>query len=292
MSSNEGSNIDRNGSGAIRIDRQLLRRYLADLNRKGYSRRSIARKLSSARSFFRYLEREGFLREEDWAGVSTPRQPRNLPGFLYYNEILLLLAQPDLKTPLGCRDRAIMELIYSSGIRVSELTGTTLNSIDYSQRLLKVTGKGNKERILPVGREAVTYLQLYLSRGRPYLAAKRTRDSDGDNRNSDAGIISSDGRKNKGGDEDRLFLNKSGGPLTDRGVRYVFEKYIKKVHTRDAISPHTLRHSFATHLLERGAGLRAVQELLGHVSISTTQIYTHVTKERLQEVYNLAHPRA
>lgn len=256
------------------LDRLILRHYLAYLSGKGYNRRSIARKLSATRSYFKYLEKEGYISEGDWAGVSTPRQPRYLPKFLYYHEVLLLLEQPDLTTPLGCRDRAIFELIYGSGIRVGELVSTVLNMIDFHERTIKVRGKGHKERILPVGREAVKYLRLYLSQGRPVLWEKNKKAEE------------TEGLKNI------VFLNRFGGKLTDRGVRYIFDKHIRKVSRQEGISPHTLRHSFATHLLEGGADLRTVQELLGHVSVSTTQIYTHITKEKLQEVYYSAHPRA
>lgn len=264
MQKNENSNRDQ---------KWLLRHFLAELMDKGMSRKTIARKISAVRSFFRYLQKEGVMEKGYWADVSTPRLPRNLPKFLYYNEILTLLSLPDLNTPLGCRDRAILELIYGSGIRVAELVNTTLDSVDFGQKLIKVTGKGSKERILPVGQKAMEALGAYLSGARDALMAKR---------------------KTKKGinDERYLFLNRFGEPLTDRGVRYIFNKYIHKVSRKEGISPHTLRHSFATHMLEGGADLRAVQELLGHVSISTTQIYTHVTRERLHEVYTSAHPRA
>lgn len=252
----------------------ILRHFLADLMDKGLSRKSIARKISAVRSFFRYLQKEGVIEKGYWADVSTPRMPRNLPKFLYYNEILTLLSLPDINTPLGCRDRAILELIYSSGIRVAELVNTTLGSIDFGQKLIKVSGKGSKERILPVGQKAMHSINLYISGARNALLVKSRHKGDGGNK------------------ESFLFLNRFGEPLGDRGVRYIFNKYIHKASRKEGISPHALRHSFATHLLEGGADLRAVQELLGHVSISTTQIYTHVTKDRLHKVYTSAHPRA
>ncbi len=252
----------------------VLRHFLANLMDRGLSRKTIARKISAVRSFFRYLQKEGILEKGYWASVSTPRLPRNLPKFLYYHEILTLLSLPDLHNPLGCRDRAILELIYSSGIRVMELVNTTLDSVDFDQKLIKVMGKGSKERILPVGTKAVDSLRLYLSGARDELLSN---------------LKMTEGERNI---EKYLFLNRFGKQLSDRGVRYIFNKYIHKASKKEGISPHTLRHSFATHLLEGGADLRAVQELLGHVSISTTQIYTHVTKARLHEVYTSTHPRA
>lgn len=245
----------------------LLRHYLAFLFEKGYNRRSVARKLSAIRTFLKYLKREGIVKSEIWVNVATPRRPRKLPKFLYYHEVLTLLSLPDLSTPLGCRDRAIMELIYGAGIRVGEASSLTIDSIDLEQRLLKVKGKGSKERIVPFGIKALEHLNVYLSRSRPALAGRQS-------------------------EEKALFLNHLGTALTDRGIRWVFNKYINKVSLKEGLSPHSLRHSFATHLLERGADLRVVQELLGHSSISSTQVYTHVTRERLQKVYSMAHPRA
>lgn len=252
----------------------ILRRYLAYLTENGYSRKSVARKLSAIRSYYRFLQREKILQKGYWADVATPRLPRKLPNFLYYHEILVLLSLPDLNTSLGIRDRAIIELIYSSGIRVAELVDSTPDSVDWNQNYIKVMGKGSKERIIPVGSKAMASLKHYISGARGDLIK----------RNNKIGVERTG--------EEALFLNRFGGALTDRGVRYVFNKYIHKASEKEGISAHTLRHSFATHLLEGGADLRAVQELLGHVSISTTQIYTHVTKERLHKVYAAAHPRA
>lgn len=256
-----------NGS-TFEINHLLLRHYLAWLKERGYSRSTIARKLSATRSFLRYLQREGCLAGEAWARVMTPRQERRLPKFLYYQQVEALLEAPDCGTLLGFRDRTILELLYSCGIRVSELVSMNIHSYQDEERLLKVTGKGSKERILPVGRVAGKFLKEYLFRIRPRLLAP----------NAD--------------DHGFFFLNRLGGPLSDRGVRLMFSKYIRKVCSTEGATPHSLRHSFATHLLERGADIRVVQELLGHVSISTTQVYTHVTKERLREVYQLTHPRA
>ncbi len=255
-------------SSASDVGHLEVRHYLAWLKQAGYSRSSIARKLSALRSFLRYLQREGCLGGGRWEQVLTPRQERKLPKFLYYQQVESLLEAPDCGSLLGFRDRTILELLYSCGIRVGELVAMNMHSYQDEERLLKVMGKGSKERILPVGRIAGKFLNEYLFRVRPRLLPPKA---------SDHGFF---------------FLNRWGNPLSDRGVRLLFAKYIRQVSSTEGTTPHSLRHSFATHLLERGADIRVVQELLGHVSISTTQIYTHLTKERLREVYRSAHPRA
>ena len=261
--------VNRGDSRIQEADRYMLRYFLSWLKEKGYARSSVARKLSATRSFLRFLHREGLLQKGSWTSVSRPRQEKGLPHFLYYNEVVALLEAPDCGTLLGYRDRAMLELIYACGLRVSELVTLDLLSCQPEQKLIKVTGKGNKERILPVGRVASGFLNEYLYRVRPVLLST-----------------------GKSGPESNIvFLNRWGGPLSDRGVRLVFKKYIRGVSQKEGITPHSLRHSFATHLLERGADLRVVQELLGHVSISTTQIYTHITREHLRDVYRSAHPR-
>lgn len=247
------------------ISRSMLRRYLSHLQQGEYARSSIARKLSSLRSFFRYLVAEGICRENPLQHLSTPKQERLLPGFLYQNDCLALLQAPDDGT-LGQRDRAILEVLYATGIRVSELVGLDLHDLDWRQGYVRVFGKGAKERIVPVGRPACQAMEQYLTAARPRLVT--------------------------GASERALFLNKSGGRLTDRSVRRLLDKYVAKAALDQQVSPHTLRHTFATHLLDHGADLRSVQELLGHTSVSTTQIYTHVTKERLKSVYRQTHPRA
>jgi integrase/recombinase XerD len=204
-----------------------------------------------------------------WAVVARPKLGKSLPRFLYYHEVELLLAAPDSETLLGFRDRTLLELLYSSGLRVSELISLKEASLQLEERLIKVIGKGRKERIVPVGRVATAMLIEYLAVIRPALAAKSKNPVPAET----------------------IFLNKYGESLSDRGVRYLFQKYISQVSHKEDITPHSLRHSFATHLLERGADLRVVQELLGHTSISTTQIYTHVTKEMLREVYHASFPR-
>jgi tyrosine recombinase XerC len=261
--------LDQAGEDLWETDHYRMRRFLARLKEKGYARSTVARKLSATRSFLRFLQREGRLKSGSWAAVARPRQEKGLPRFLYYHEVTALLEAPDSGTLLGFRDRTWLELIYACGLRVSELVGLLPESFQLSERLVKVTGKGNKERILPLGRVAAAFIREYLERVRPALL-----------------VLNRDGALSE-----KVFINHRGGPLTDRGVRQIFHKYIRRVSCQEKITPHSLRHSFATHMLERGADLRVVQELLGHVSVSTTQIYTHVTRERLQEVYRSAHPR-
>lgn len=251
------------------VDHLTLRRFLAWLKTQGYNRRSIARKLSATRSFLFFLQREELISGGKWTTVARPKQGKPLPRFLYYHEVVALLEAPDCKKTLGFRDKTLLELIYSSGLRVSELINLKLSSLQLEERLVKAYGKGRKERIVPVGTIAASFLEEYINSVRPILAAFNK----------------------EGSVHEELFLNRWGKPLSDRGVRYIFHKYIIQVSHKEGITPHSLRHSFATHLLEGGADLRVVQELLGHVSISTTQIYTHVTKERLNEVYRMAFPR-
>jgi integrase/recombinase XerC len=243
-----------------------VRMYLSTLFQENYSRRSIARKLSSLRSFFRFLLREEIISHNPFQMVSTPKLDQRLPNFLYPAEIKQLIEQPDLNTPLGLRDRAILEILYASGMRVSELVGLKLSSIDPDIGTALVRGKGAKERYVPLGCFAIEAYINYLRYSRPILLQSKK--------------------------SDHLFLNFRGGPLTDRSVRRIIDKYVQQVSHTLKVSPHTFRHTFATHLLDHGADLRSVQEMLGHSNISSTQVYTHVTGERLRTVYNLAHPRA
>ncbi|MGE5704868.1 MAG: tyrosine recombinase XerC [Clostridia bacterium] len=243
------------------------RSYLARLAQNGLKRRSISRKLSSLRSFFRFLMREGVMAQNPFQSVSTPKVEKKLPSFLYPLEVERLLNAADEKTALGQRDRLIFELLYASGIRVSELVTLKVNAINLSMGVALVFGKGAKERYVPIGSYALEAIRTYLSSGRPQLLAGK----------QDSGF---------------LLLNYRGEPLSDRSVRRIVDKYVEETALHLSISPHTFRHTFATHMLNAGADLRTVQELLGHVNISTTQIYTHVTKERLRQVYDSAHPRA
>jgi integrase/recombinase XerC len=243
------------------------RAFLARLVGQGLKRRSISRKLSSLRSFYRFLMREGAVTQNPFQSVSTPKVEKKLPSFLYPQEIERLLTAPDPNTPLGQRDRLIFELLYASGIRVSELVTLKVNAINLGLGVALVFGKGAKERYVPIGSYAVEAIRDYLSQARPRLLA---------------------GKQDTG----QLLLNYRGEPLSDRSVRRLVDKYVEETALHLTISPHTFRHTFATHMLNGGADLRTVQELLGHVNISTTQIYTHVTKERLRQVYDSAHPRA
>ncbi len=244
----------------------LIRAYLANLKEEGYARRTIARKMAALRSFFRHLCRETVVAENPFATVRTPKLEKKLPVFLDPAEIDAILALP-ARDSLGRRDAAVLELLYATGMRVGELAGLAVRDVDLGEAYALVYGKGSKERVVPVGRKAIAALKLYLDLARPRLTA---------------GAAS----------HDTLFVNSRGGPLTDRSVRRVVDKYVTALAIAKNVSPHTIRHTFATHLLNNGADLRAVQELLGHVNLSTTQLYTHVTKERLKAVYGKAHPRA
>lgn len=246
------------------VDHLALRRFLADMRAKNYSKRTIARKLASLRSFFKFLYREGYIKTNPITALSTPKLDKKLPVFLDVEKVSRLVQSPSEDDVSGLRDRAILETLYSSGLRVSELVGLNMISVDFISGVVKVFGKGSKERIVPIGEPALKAMRKYLD--------KR------------------DDRKVK--DKTAIFLNKSGRRLTDRSVRRIVDKYIRQCSIVEHISPHSLRHSFATHLLDRGADLRSVQELLGHMNLSTTQIYTHVTMDRLKSVYDKAHPRA
>lgn len=247
------------------LDHDLVRSYVAHLWAKGYSRASIGRKLSSLRSFMRYLAREGYLDRNPAKGILTPRLTRRLPDFLYEEDMKALLERP-FPSELGLRDRAILELLYSSGLRVSELVGLDLGDISLEAGYVTVLGKGKKERVVPVGSFARSAIRDYIEKLRPSLVKDREAKA--------------------------LFVNRRGQRLSVRGVQRIVDRYVGLLAGWKKASPHTMRHTFATHLLEGGADLRATQELLGHASLSTTQIYTHVTRKRLREVYDRAHPRA
>ncbi len=251
-----------------------LRRFLGNLSERGKAQTSLARKLSCFRSFFTYLCQHKGLPLNPTVGLVSPRLPRRLPQFLDPGEIEKLLAAPPKDIPLGLRDRAILEMLYSTGLRVSELVSLSLNQIQ-GQAELRVRGKRDKERVVFLGAPAIEALDNYLRIGRQALA-KGGKKSE---------------RTGKGKDE-AVFLNRRGGRLTDRSVRRILHKYIMLTCARHGLSPHSLRHTFATHLLEGGADLRVIQELLGHSSLSTTQIYTHTSLRHLKEVYSRTHPRA
>ncbi|HHY37823.1 MAG TPA: site-specific tyrosine recombinase XerD [Clostridia bacterium] len=257
--------------GISSLDPAVIKGFLSYLHDQGYSRPTIARKHSAVRSFLRFLSREGKLAANPAKGIPTIKLERKIPDFLYEDEVLKLLSIPDRTTPLGLRDRAILETLYATGLRVGELVSLDVEDVDYSLGYVQVVGKGGKERFVPLGSMAISALGDYLERARPTLIAK----------NRKAAV-----------DSGPLFVNLRGGRLSTRGVRLILDRIIRKEASLRKISPHTLRHSFATHLLEHGADLRAVQEMLGHASVSTTQIYTHVTKKRLKEVYDKYFPRA
>ena len=244
------------------IDHLALRRFLAEMRAKSYAKRTVARKLASLRSLFRFLYREGLIKKNPITAISTPKLDKKLPVFLGVDKMKMLLECPSKDDISGLRDRALMETLYSTGIRVSELVGLDIDDVDFISGVIKVFGKGSKERIVPVGEPALNAMKKYIDKRRDVK------------------------------DRDAVFLNKSGKRLTDRSVRRVINKYIGACSIAEKISPHSLRHSFATHLLDRGADLRSVQELLGHMNLSTTQIYSHVTMDRLKSVYDKAHPRA
>ncbi len=245
------------------VDYLSLRKYLAVLKEKKLGVRTVSRRLSSLRSFFRFLIREGFIKTNPILIVSSPKQEKHLPLFLTEEEVKRLLGAvipKDKDDEMSLRDRAILETFYSTGMRISELVKVGMRDIDFIGGIVKVLGKGRKERIVPIGEHAILAIRAYLE--------KRKKQSE------------------------MIFLNKNGRRITDRGVRYMVAKYVRAASLRLGVCPHTLRHSFATHLLNHGADLRSVQELLGHANLSTTQIYTHLTTERLKSVYDKSHPRA
>jgi integrase/recombinase XerC len=243
-----------------------IRSFLAFLKTREYSKSSISRKLACLRSFFKYLVRENILAQNPAAGIATPKKEKRLPSFMNPDEITKLLDAPAKNSWEEKRDKAILEMLYSSGLRVSELAGLNHDDLDFFGGLVRVRGKGKKERIVPVGQTALSSLRAYWDMKAP--------------------------RENESTIKKPLFISRLGSRLTDRSVRRMILKYVKRTGLGKEISPHTFRHSFATHMLDRGADLRSVQELLGHANLSTTQIYTHVTTQRLKDAYTAAHPRA
>ena len=251
-----------------KLTTSVLRGYMGYLFNKKYARRTISRKLISVRSYFRFLCREEKYDHNPLIGIASPKLDKKLPKFLATEEILALLAVPDLSSNKGLRDRAILELLYATGIRVSELVGMNLSDINYTGDFLLVSGKGRKQRLVPVGSYALEALKEYLDRARSCMM-KDISDSN-----------------------PAVFLNTQGTRLSARSVRRILDECVHKAALNKKISPHVIRHSFATHLLDAGADLRSVQELLGHSLISTTQIYTHITNDKMREEYLKAHPRA
>ena len=245
------------------VDPSRLRRYSAWLAGRGYAPSTIARRLASLRSFFRFLRREGLVAADPAAGLRNPKQAKRLPRLLRVDEVIRLLEAVPVETAAGVRDRAMLETLYGGGLRVSELVGLNVDDLDAESDLVRVRGKGRRERLCPVGGDGRGWLRRWI----PLRQPKHPR-------------------------EPALFLNQRGGRLTTRSVGRLLEAHLLRAGLVDSASPHTLRHSFATHLLDGGADLRSVQELLGHRNLTTTQIYTHVTQDRILDIYHEAHPRA
>jgi integrase/recombinase XerC len=245
------------------VDSSRLRRYTAWLTGQGFAPSTVARRLASLRSFFRYLRRQGLVSADPSLGLRNPKQARRLPRLLRIDEVVRLLDAVPTDSPPGVRDRALLETLYGGGLRVSELVGLNLEDLDMEQGLVRVRGKGRRERLNPIGPMAVHWIHEWVRLRRPKLVG-----------------------------EQAVFLNQSGTRLSTRSVGRLLESHLLRGGLVNAASPHTLRHSFATHLLDRGADLRSVQELLGHRNLTTTQVYTHVTQERLLATYHEAHPRA
>jgi tyrosine recombinase XerC len=249
-----------------RVDRAVLRDYMAYLVGEGIVKASIARKLSAIRSFYRYMVREGILQASPIEKASSPKLDKRLPSFLTLDEVERLLNAPDLSTPHGQRDRALLELLYASGLRVSELVHLDLGEVNLGTSEIRVWGKGSKERMVLMGKPATEALHNYLEQGRPKLLGEKKTNA--------------------------MFINRYGQRIPERRVQKMLEEYAKKAGIEKRVHPHILRHTFATHLLDGGADLRVVQELLGHAQLSSTQIYTHVTKSQARKVYLSAHPMA
>ena len=250
---------------AVRSDE--LMDFLAGLYRQRLESKSVARHLVSLRNFFRFAQTQELIPEDPSVNLESPKIRRSLPGYLRLEEVERLLTQPDGKTPFGMRDRAMLEVLYSAGLRVSELVGLRVGDLDTKVGCVRCIGKGDKERIVPIGKKALGMVERYLRDARPKLLGKATGSP-------------------------TLFVNRRGGALSRVGVWKILSSYGRRAGLRVALTPHMLRHSFATHLLERGADLRSVQLMLGHADISTTQIYTHVVEERLKQIYKAHHPRA
>jgi integrase/recombinase XerC len=268
------------------LDMNSVRVHLAGLNSAGKARSSVARKLSALKTFVRYLRREDVIEHDPTAMAVAPRRDQTIPVFLSEPEITRLIETPDAANPLGRRDRAILELFYASGLRLSELVAIDLEDINLNGRMVRVMGKGGKERLLPFNHSALTAIRTWMADRAAILAVRRRpRAAVPPKRAKPARAARADHR-------DPLFINYRGTRLTDRSVDRLLRKHVARCSTRLGISPHALRHSFATHLLQRGADLRVIQELLGHAALSTTQRYTHVNAAQLIDVYRKSHPRA
>ncbi|MGI5816924.1 MAG: site-specific tyrosine recombinase/integron integrase [Armatimonadota bacterium] len=251
------------------VDYRMVRRFLAHLSRQRYDRSSMTRKLSALRSFFRYLLNEDEVTHNPAAVAPTPKRDEKLPEYLYPDEMEQLLQAPDESIPLGQRDRAILELLYATGVRVSELVAMDVEDLQFAERQIRVIGKGNHERVVLMGERAIAAVRRYIADGREKLL-----------------------RDAQSPDEQALFLNRSGGRISVRGVQQRVHKHVLEAAASSRVTPHALRHTFATHLLDGGADLRSIQALLGHKSLGTVGIYTHLTTERMKRTYHAAHPLA
>ncbi|HOL31127.1 MAG TPA: tyrosine recombinase XerC, partial [Anaerohalosphaeraceae bacterium] len=247
-------------------DVNTIRRYMAELSQHQYCKSTTARKLATLRSFYKFMVKRNYLTSNPVVSIKTPKQEKKLPKFLEYEQVIRLLNTPPVNTWLGARDRAMLEVLYSTGMRVSELVALNMDDVDFLGEVIHVRGKGKKERLCPIGSSALQAIQNYIE----FRNRRMSNDS-----NFDSKV---------------LFANKHGKRLSTRSVRRKMDKYLTEAGLDPSISPHTLRHSFATHMLNNGADLRSVQELLGHQSLSTTQIYTHITTSRMNEQYHSAHP--
>ncbi len=262
-------NVDSSPNGLewSSINKMRIISFIISLKEKQYASTTVARKVAAVKSFFHFLVAEGVIKNDPTENLDSPKVGKSLPHTLAVEEVDELLEQPSrLSTPEALRDKAMLELLYATGMRVSELTSLNLDDINLASGYVRCLGKGSKERIVPVGFQAVRAVEQYLEQGRPQIARRQSQNA--------------------------LFLNHRGERLTRQGFWLIVKAYAKQAGISTGITPHTLRHSFATHMLNSGADLRSVQELLGHANISTTQIYTHLTSERMREVYDQAHPRA
>ncbi len=248
------------------VNKKDLNSFFSSLNKTGLSSNSAARYYSSIKGFFRYLFIQNYIKENPMERVSSPKLKKGLPLVLSVTEVDSILARPDTSNVLGLRDKALLELLYACGVRVSELLGLKVSDLFFNEEMIRVFGKGSKERLVPVGRSAVKWVKEYLIKSRPMLEKKHKS-------------------------ENFLFLNQRGTKLSRMGIWKIVDKYVKDAGIKKEVHPHTFRHSFATHLLEGGADLRAVQEMLGHADISTTQIYTHIDREYIKQMHKDFHPR-
>lgn len=260
--------IDKKSISYLEVDYDLIKGYLMELYNRKLSRNSVARKLSSLRSFYKYLFNNNLIKTNPFKYVSTPKKEKKLPKYLGVEELETIFNTPDLNTPLGQRDRLILEVLYATGIRVSELVNIKINDIDFYKKEIRILGKGNKERIDPFGDYCLDAMENFINDGRKKILKKFNTTCE------------------------YLIINGHGKKITTRGVEKILDNIIKKASLKKHVSPHMLRHSFATHLLNEGCDILTVQELLGHESLESTQVYTHVSNERLRAVYLKCHPRS